>query len=497
MKRIVILLTAAVVSLAASAQSAQDVLDSMVSGELLRTSLVGVYVRTASGQVLLEHNAQTKMQPASNMKLITTGCALHELGPDFKFETRLAYDGTIKKGTLKGDLYIVGGGDPTLFASDSIAAGKDEVFAQWKEILTAAGIRNIAGRVIGDGRFLDGEEGRTTWSFSEYGGSYSTGMTGLAFRKNLIKFRISPGAEGEELTAEMLEPVLPWLKVDVVATTAAGRSGKNFAAYTNDISPVIQFRGSIGADAKASNVNVANKYGAMTVAYLFSEYLKSEGMKVKGGCADIDRHGRIRDTSFEQHETAVSQDRLYVIGSTFSPCLARIARETNHRSDNFYAEALLRTVGRLRTGEDSYRRCWAEEKKILAGLGVDTANRIRLDDGSGVSKLNYISPEFFTDYLQAMMASPNFGAFRASLPGPGSNGTMKPVLKDLTPAQKARIRMKSGGIAGVCCYSGYIFPEKEGDEVILFSILTGNATAARSDVRAEIMRLIAALVNQY
>ena len=57
--------------------------------------------------------------------------------------------------------------------------------------------------------------------------------------------------------------------------------------------------------------------------------------------------------------------------------------------------------------------------------------------------------------------------------------------------------MKSGGIAGVCCYSGYIFPEKEGDEVILFSILTGNATAARSDVRAEIMRLIAALVNQY
>lgn len=61
------------------------------------------------------------MIPASTMKLVTTGMAIHRLGPDFKYVTRIAYGGAVKDGVLDGDLYIVGGGDPTIASKDSIA----------------------------------------------------------------------------------------------------------------------------------------------------------------------------------------------------------------------------------------------------------------------------------------------------------------------------------------------------------------------------------------
>ena len=495
MKRLFLLITAASLIVSSHAQSASEVMQQMAESELLNTSLFGVYARTSDGQVLLERNSRTKMQPASNMKLITTGCALTRLGPDFRFETRLAHSGTVKNGVLKGDLYIVGGGDPTLGAPDSIATPKNELFETWKKILSDAGILRIAGRIIGDGRFLPGEDGRNSWSFSEYGGNYSTGMNGLCFRKNAIKFKISPTEEGSALDAEMLEPVLPWLPVDVLAKTGKNGSRRAVYAYANDMAPAIQIRGGIPVGGKPVNASFANKYGAMTAAAEFCSYLVSRGVKVKGGFADIDRHGLVRDASFKTHEPAAAQSGLTIIGSTYSPVLSRIARETNHRSDNFYAEALLRALA-VRGGEDSYRKGWAEERAILSGLGVDVNNRIRIDDGSGVSKLNYVSPEFFVDYLQAMQTSPSYGAFLASLPSPGSNGTMKPLLKDEPAELKARIKLKSGGIAGVCCYSGYIFPAEEGGKTVYFSIMTGNSTSARSAVRVEIMKLIAALAHE-
>ena len=119
-------------------------------------AVVGICARKADGTPLVEMNSQTMMLPASNMKLISTGAALHALGTDMQFETRLGYDGTVEDGTLHGDLYIIGGGDPTLGSKDSIAVDIDHTFAQWEAIIRANGITRIEGRIIGDGRWFEG-----------------------------------------------------------------------------------------------------------------------------------------------------------------------------------------------------------------------------------------------------------------------------------------------------------------------------------------------------
>ena len=158
MKRLILSLFCLGAALTASAQAvrpvstaqaasgvAQRYVDLVTSSDLFIDGQVGVLAVTVGGDTLVSHRSQNRLLPASNMKLISTGMALHYLGAGFRYETTLAYDGTVADGVLKGDLYIVGGGDPTLGAKDSIATPVNDLFARWKELLEQTGIRRIEG----------------------------------------------------------------------------------------------------------------------------------------------------------------------------------------------------------------------------------------------------------------------------------------------------------------------------------------------------------------
>ena len=134
------------------AQSLQQMVDQAVTVEPLKGAVVGVMVQDMSGHVVAQREAGRRMVPASNLKLITTGTALHALGPDFRFETGIGYTGEVDAdGTLHGDVYIVGGGDPTIGVADTVAVKPDALFWRWKSLLKDAGISRIDGRIIGDG----------------------------------------------------------------------------------------------------------------------------------------------------------------------------------------------------------------------------------------------------------------------------------------------------------------------------------------------------------
>ena len=110
---------------------AQKTIERIRGQEPLRSALVGVLAVRASGDTVAALNVRQKLVPASNMKLLTTGLALHRLGADFRFETSLAYTGEIVDGRLQGDLYIVGGGDPTTGARTDCAEALNKTFAAW------------------------------------------------------------------------------------------------------------------------------------------------------------------------------------------------------------------------------------------------------------------------------------------------------------------------------------------------------------------------------
>ena len=112
---IISLLTGILIGSALNAQSLQETVEAIVNDPALSESTIGICVRTGEGKMLAEINSDNMIMPASNMKLISTGAALHHFGPDHQFITSIGHDGTISSGVLQGNLYIIGGGAKNQF----------------------------------------------------------------------------------------------------------------------------------------------------------------------------------------------------------------------------------------------------------------------------------------------------------------------------------------------------------------------------------------------
>ncbi len=470
---------------AETSRSAAEKIAEICSNDALASSVVGILALTMDGDTIVAVNPELKMVPASNVKLITTGLALKVLGKDFRFSTGLAYSGSIQGGVLKGDLYIVGGGDPTTGANNVCADPLESLFSRWLGILRGAGIRSIEGRIIADPRFFDSPNSENLgWSYDDLGTNYGTGPQGLNFFENAQNFHITPGAApGARPKIEARYPQTPWMSYSVTAVTG-GKGTANTVFYVNTpLAPVGDFGGSFPVDRNGYTYKGSNRFGAYTCAYYFLNYLKDKGMRVSGGCADIDPRGMIRTEPgrYANSEAALPKEKLTDIGNTLSANLASIIYETNHESDNFFAEALLKM-----TGLNSGYSCFGDgslkaAEQILASMGLPVRGRCQLADGSGLSRKNYISASYFVDFLTAMTKEPEFDVYLKSIPVPGSRGTIEHkffftggvVLRE-------RIHMKSGSMNGIRCYSGYILPSGDGDmsRTIAFSVMTNNVTVS-------------------
>lgn len=471
------------------AQTLQQKVDQAVKAEPLKGAVVGVMVQDAAGHVLASREPGRRMVPASNLKLVTTGTALHALGPDFRFETGIGYTGTVEDGTLHGDVYIIGGGDPTIGVVDTVAVKPDALFWRWKSMLKDAGISRIDGRIIGDGRAYEGHLENTTWGYDDTGTYYGAGCNALSFYENAIDYLVSAGAEGEPVKVTQRHPETPWIHFSNRTMTAPKGTGNSLYLYTTDLAPYAELRGTYSIDRKPKVEHFANKYGALTCAYYFWQNLRDTGWDISGGYADIDRGGYVRGADFVP---AYKAGTPQVLGQSTSPILSRIVRQTNVLSDNFYAEAIFRQMGEKASGIAVYDSCRVAVYDVLEDLMESDLAGIRLEDGSGLSRLNSASPAFFVSFLRSMTRSRGFEAFLASFPQPGE-GTLNTLLPKLTPAQKARIRVKSGSMDGVLCYSGYILDET-GKPACIFSLMVNGATAKTVALRETLGGLIEAML---
>ena len=471
-------------SLHAQPVSLQQSIEALASDPTFSEALVGVCIRTADGQPLVDINSEKKLLPASNMKLISTGAALHSLGSDYRFETVLGYSGEIEEGTLHGDLYIVGGGDPTLGSKDSIAVVIDTTFAQWKAIISKAGIERIEGRIVGDGRWFEGMAEAPSWLLEDAGTYYGTGVTGLMFYENMQSFSVSAGTEvGAPVNIEPSYPEAPWMYFRYNCTTGEAGTGDRLFLHANDLAPVAEIRGTFGVDRAAKRLDCANKFPEYTCAYYFHNYLKDNGITCTGGPTDVRM-----DINWEP----VALEQLNILGATQSPTLERIAYETNHASNNLYAETLFRTLGKELCDCASYDSAYVAVNDIMKAMGMDTAKGASIKDGSGLSRQDYVSADFFCDFLESMTESPEFEAFLRSLPSPGGNGTLEYNMAGYSASIRNRIKAKSGSMNGVRCYSGYILPSNPEGQTLIFSIMTNNCTEPVWKVRPLLDKMMAA-----
>ena len=456
-----------------SKQSAKKSIETLINTQIGSQAVISICAMTRDGKKVVDINSSKMLAPASNVKLISTGTALHRLGPDHRFETTLAYDGEIIDGTLNGNVYIIGGGDPTLGSKDSIATPVEKIFAQWTAMLRRFGIRNIKGRIIGDGRYFDSMLEHPTWLIEDVGTYYGAGSSGLMFYENMQSFKVSAGAEaGDKLEIAPSYPQAPWMEFRYNCYTGEEGTGNMLVMSTTELAPVAEIRGTLGVDRKNARLDGSNKFPEYTCAYHFKKHLEENGITCTGvGDFRLDRswtcHGKMK-----------------WLGKTYSPTLKQIIFETNHISNNVYAETLMRTLGKEMTGSACYDSSYVATKKVLSELQVSTKNGYRIKDGSGLSRQNHISSDFLCRFLRGMINSPYYAHYLETLPYPGGNGTLKYNMQEVPRETRVRIKAKSGSMNGVRCYSGYILPKKgSGKDVIIFSIMVNNCTSPSWKVR--------------
>ena len=474
-------------TLAGKAAQLQAAVEGITADPALSEAVMSICARSGDGRTLVDIDGDNMVMPASNMKLISTGAALHALGSDYRFKTGLGHDGKIVDGVLKGNLYIIGGGDPTLGSKDSIATSLDRTFAQWEKIVRDAGIRRIEGMIIGDGRYFEGMPEHPSWLWSDIGTYYGAGATGLMFYENMQSFTASPGQKvGAPVNIAPSYPETPWMEFRYNCATGDKGTGDQLYMYASDLAPVAEIRGTFGIDRARKRVDCSNKFPEYTCASYFADYLKGRGIPSEGPadfrlCTDIN---------------GIPAANLTMLGSTSSPSLKRIAFETNHASNNLYAETLFRSIGKAKTGSACYDSSYVALNDVLKELEINVSKGVQIVDGSGLSRQNYVSADFICGFLAAMMGSPCFEDYVSSLPSPGSHGTLAYNMQNIPAETKARIKVKSGSMNGVRCYSGYIIPT-EGckEDTIIFSIMVNNCTAPTWKIRPLLDKIMTALAE--
>lgn len=475
----------------------QKYIDKVASGKMLRGSQLGVMALKINGDTVAAINPGKRLIPASNTKLLTTGLALNELGPKHRFATKLAYSGSLDScGVLHGDLYIVGGGDPTLASGDSIATPTQELFSIWKSLVDAAGIKTIEGKIVGDGRYFNGMYVPSSWQYADLGTYYGTGGQGLSFYINALDFKVVAGKNvGDRVSVEPSYPQVPWMKYYYECTTGEPGTGDKLYMYTSEFAPVAVMRGTFAIDRRPKTVGCANMFPALTCAWLFSEFLSSNGIGVEGGAADIDYNGLVRTEPVIGRGLYMAADSLVTIGQTISPTVEQIARITNWRSDNYYAETLYRHIGLKRAASADYAACQEAEKEAFAALGV-CADEVSIEDGSGLSRNDNITPSFFCDFLKAMMGTKAYDAYLRTIGRPG-RGMYEARLSREPESLKRRIRYKSGSMGGMRCYSGYVLPESgRKEDTIVFSVLVNNCLAPSEELARVLDKIIALIAGE-
>ena len=491
----------------AYSQSLQEAATRLTEDPVFSHANVGIKAFTGSGEILAAVNDDKMLVPASNMKLISTGAALFSLGPGFRFSTDIAYDGHVSEGVLHGNLYIVGGGDPTIGSKDSIAVELTATFEEWEKSVRAAGIRKIEGCVVGDGRWLEGMPEEPTWLWNDLGTYYGTGVTGLMFYENMMSFSVRPGSQaGDPVDIRPHYPSCSWMSFRYHCTTGEKGTGDRLYMYTSGFAPVAEITGTFGIDRGQKRVDCSNKFPEYTCAVYFKNFLEKKGIRCCGGAADFRLKKEWLTGAAPGYGIGTDGDSLKVIGTTCSPTLQRLAFETNHASNNLYAETLLRGLGREMRGSSCYDSSYVALNDVFKKMKLGTSDRIHVQDGSGLSRQNLVSPDFFCRFLGAMMDSPCFEEFLQSLPYPGGNGSLSYNMKGYDQSLRRRIRVKSGSMNGVRCYSGYVLPEDFGgfpdgqcgkipqemkDRIIIFSVMTNNCVSPQWKVRPMLDRFMA------
>ena len=165
--------------------------------ELRHGSISFAVVDLSTGELVSSVNKDLSIPTASTAKLFSTATALELLGPNYTPKTRIYYDGIIDStGTLKGNIWIKGGGDPTLGSKYfTNSETRYDFLKTWADEIKKLGISKIEGAIIADASQCGYNGAPDGWNWSDLGNYYGAGPSGLTIFDNLIEMHFSTSSQ--------------------------------------------------------------------------------------------------------------------------------------------------------------------------------------------------------------------------------------------------------------------------------------------------------------
>ncbi|MGD1865430.1 MAG: D-alanyl-D-alanine carboxypeptidase/D-alanyl-D-alanine-endopeptidase [Phormidesmis sp.] len=434
-------------------------IDAIVNGYTLDGANVGILIEDANPdtRVLYARRAQEKIVPASNVKLLTTAAALHNLGPDFSIRTSV-YG---QPNSPDQDLFVVGRGDPT-FTSYQINLLSGQLKQQ--------GIRRVNSLTAIDSYFA-GPAANPYWDEEDYRAGYGAPANSLILNRNELGFTSIPNRAGQPLSIVWDRPefVRGW-RIENNTRTVGG--GNEFIdAGQRPGQKVMNDRGQLIAGTASDNSSIAVLDPGSYFAEQFQQSLNAYGLP----------------TARAQATTASAPNGLVELAAIQSPPLRAFIDPTNLYSVNIYAESMLKTLGRNvnPTTQDAYASGAAAVSQVLTDLGV-RSDSVSIVDGSGLSRRNQATPEAFVDTLQAMAKTSNASIYRNSLAVAGRSGTLRNRMRGTNA--EGRFQGKTGTLSGTYTLSGYLNPPNHPS--LALSILVNDTDSSGRDVRSLIDQIV-------
>ncbi len=437
------------------------------------------FMDPVSSKVLLEVNPDKTFLPASVLKVITTSTALEKLGPEFRYRTGVYTDGELDSdGTITRDLILVGRGDPNLMDPYGELLEKPALL-ELAEKLQEMGVKKIEGDVVGDDSYFDIQNYGKGWSARDLRSAYGAPINALSINNNVFWVHVNPTTKNQRVSVSV-EPQTSYFRIRNSGITGSAKSKRSIYVRQVPGTNTLMISGTLPSKSTHSQYILLEK-PSETATAMFEEELQRHGIKVKGEIRTIHR-GDTPDST-RQSWNLLAEHR--------SLPLFRALQIINKHSQNVHAEMLLRTLGAEFRGNGDNEAGLEVVKEFLVESGIDS-EKIRLNDGCGLSRENLITPRFQTSLLQFLSTRPYFDLFFNTLAISGTDGTLRNRLS--ATEVRGSIHAKTGTLNGVTALSGYM-TTKSGRNLV-FSIFANNVNAT-SRVKKTIDQICSLFVNLY
>lgn len=480
--RFLFLFLIASTGLVAQTKTIQSYTEEFAEKKIFRNAFISACAQEVnSGLMVLDHNADKVLIPASSLKVVTTLASLDILGEDYIYTTKVAYSGDVDEGgTLRGDLYIMGSGDPTLGSSKIKGAVPFKTLLRdISASVRDAGILCIAGDVVGDESIFNSYPINPTWQWNDLGNYYAAGAWGINIIDN--EYRIYYGQQLKEGRIPKLisyHPQIPGLELQSEVKTGPKGSGDNAYIFGGPYNYTKRIVGTIPPGKKQFVIKGSIPDPPLFLAYSLFNALSSDGIQAED-----------YRTTFKREKGYSKRKPVYQVNS---PPLKEIIKKTNFESNNLYCETILKTIGTKEMELGSGAAGINSIRKILRRRGINL-NGMQIEDGSGLSARNKVSTRFISDFLSSIANEISLKTATTYLPMGGYQGTVKGFFKN--SKAKGHIWAKSGSMNGVLSYSGYV--KSKSGKWLSFSIIANGHSENNRKVRPYMEQFMIKLYELY